>query len=291
MLKKFFYLASLTVALFATVSNAKETNKLTVSVKSIEAQNQVTTKNFVAMVEYEDIYQIVSHVSGLVTNSSVTDGQIIKNKDILYDIKILDVGFDNAQIYNEYGEVKVIQTKIRQGQFVDKNEVLAYAVPLNKYKVVAKLLPNEVATLRTAKRPISVEILPQTPHAQTLSLSNYKIVDPLSNSPFYIVEFSLDCKKNICAGQELSSAVAKITIEQLEYETANIPITYLKNGLESVFVLNDDGKIELSKVQIVKIDDQFAKIKLTGEKPLRIVVDASHIPHEGERPSAVYEAL
>ncbi|AOT10595.1 hypothetical protein S4054249_22290 [Pseudoalteromonas luteoviolacea] len=270
---------------------ADQQDKLEVSVKAISANSNKTSRSFVGMVAHKDVYQIVSHVSGLVKHASVTHGQVIEDKAALYEIKILDPGFENALINNEFGKVKVIQTKIRQGQFVEKNRTLAYVVPLDEYKIEVKMLPNELALLQSGQTLISGELFPQTKYSQHFTLTDYNVVSPIQSNPFYIVEFELNCRVLNCKGFELSSAVAKVTVENTVNEVAEIPISYLRKGMKAVYVLNDEGVVETTHVDILKLDDQYARVKLAYGTHMNVIVESNRIPNDGEKPSVVKEKL
>lgn len=291
MLRRFFSYLFVGAAVFGSTCDASAKEALDVQFKRIKGEAKVTSRSYVAMVAYRDIYHIVSHVGGLVKKSSVSHGQVIQDQQPLYELKILDPGFGNVVINNEYGEVRVIQTKIKQGQFVDKNEVLAYAVPLHEYKVVVKMLANELAQLRQGSSTVSAELFPGSINSKAVQLSDYKVVRPLGNSPFYVLEFALDCKYNDCEQLELSSAVAKVTVKKVAYEAANIPIGYLQNGMKSIYVLNEAGVVESLDIEVIGLDDKVASIKLNQGSEVKVVVKSNRIPDKGEVPKVVKELL
>lgn len=264
-----------------------EKQELQVSAQWIEASEVTRELVFTGLVEFKHIYQIVAPADGVVLHSNTEIGMQLPADKELYKLGVPTPGFKDFVINNRFGNIKVLNTVIEQGQFVEKHEVLAYVTPSNKFKAVFKLTAEDLLSIKDASI-FELEFFPQTEHAFTEQTKEYQVRFVENSGPFQTIEIYFSCSEDkACSNINLAGAPVKVSIEVVEKQVTKVPTKVLRSGMTELFVLNQDHQVQKKQVQVIKSYNDNTWISSSGFSAGQVIVDFNRLPEIGEIPSKI----
>lgn len=173
------------------------------------------------LVSYAEEYELVPYNNGVITQMHLIPGEKIQDGAEMYRINRLEPGYAEVVAHNSFGAKIVTNVYIKKGMYAQKGTVLAKLASSNSYKIVLKLLSDELAQFISAKQR-QIELFPNTETPVYLNISKHRIYNPGTSDPFFKIEVMFDCNYQRCPNFPLVGNVADVISTSLSQNSDSL---------------------------------------------------------------------
>ena len=283
--KKFLRITFASLWLFCIFCEA-ESGHLIVSVKSVDNLYASDSWFFTGVVNYKELYQIVTPTNGVVIDLSVKVGDFVQANSALCKLIKSEPGYARVAISNNFSDNYIINTFVENGQSVESNEVIMQLADRNTYKATFRATAQEVAQIQSTNL-LTIELFPGSESAYNVKPTSKLIQAPTNGSPFYLVEVEFRCQPQNCRKMDLVGVPAKIRVTFKNQQYVNLPTKYLLDGMQSIYILDANGLVQKRSVDVISAAEEVASIRNELASDEKIIVEINRIPHPDEKPFQV----
>lgn len=280
MKKYIFPIVAITLSLLSISLLASE--KFTVSViKSSDVERKEI--KYTGIIRYRNSIQIVTPVSGVLTDIQKDKKRPLAEKALLYKLERNAPGYPEIMIENSHVGKVINNTLYEVGDFIERDKTILTLVDPISYKVVINVLPYNMDAFQSSQA-ISVIIATSTDSFE-IPVTDYKVHTPSEHEIHYRVEAFFDCTL-LCKNKKLIGKAA-IVKSKKSIHTNKIPTRLLVDGMTKVFILNEKGVVAKHTVKLREVDEVVAIL----DEPIegRVISKYSQPLKAGMEPDEVIE--
>lgn len=272
---------ALALAMFTNLAMA--TQDLVVKVARMESEAQVSHE-YTGIVSYKSLIEIVTPVSGIVTQIAPLGETAYPKGDTLYVLQRNEPGYPEIRINNAFKGRVIKNTFFEVGEFVAQDQVVLTLVDPGAFKTSLNMLPGEVQQLQSNGH-LSLEILQDIDTRIQLAPKGIKVHSPLENRLHYRVEVFFECTQ-ACNTLNLAGKPAIVKIAE-KPDKHYVPTHLLQDGMSSIFVLDANNTIAKRSIQLIEVDESQALIRQQLDEP--IVYEFNRQIKVGDQPAKIIE--
>ncbi len=282
------YLACILFMLTVLTSPSDATAKEPVTVTVMSADSRPLSKqySFTGMVDFAAIYEIAATTEGMLIDVPWKTGELMPDKALLYKLDKNEPGYSELHQYNPFGTRQIVNIFQETGRYVKKGDVIMHMASPNDFKVTVKVTAEEANLFRHGKQ-LTIELAPGTQFARSIRSYKHRLQAPINRKPFYNLEVFFNCNQQPCLHPNVQGETARITGNWQDHNVIQVPVNWLRDGMSSIWTLEDDGHIRQRRVSVISATEEFALLPADTIRGASIIIDTSQSMKPGSKPDNV----